>query len=88
MDLFINYATLAALFILTFGIVTQIRKVRVLNNANSISVVEVSLRFFASSMLVIKFYSVHDWFLIVGQTIFTSVYLYYLILVIQINRRA
>lgn len=87
MELFINYATLAALLALTMGIVLQIRKVVIRGNADTISVTEILLRFLASSMLVVKFIAVADLYLMLGQGIFTSSYLVYVILVLHTNRK-
>ena len=75
-----------AFAILSLGIVLQIRKIYLIKNAQSIAVWEVILRFLASSLLLVKFFGTYDLYLIIGQGIFTAIYLYYFVLVVRYKR--
>jgi len=83
MQLLINYGSMIAFAILSLGIVLQIRKIYLIKNAQSIAVWEVILRFLASSLLLVKFFGTYDLYLIIGQGIFTAIYLYYFVLVFK-----
>ncbi len=83
MQLLINYGSMIAFVILSLGIILQIRKIYLIRNAQSIAVWEVILRFLASSLLLVKFFGTRDLYLIIGQGIFTAIYLYYCMLVFK-----
>jgi hypothetical protein len=72
---------MVAFMILSLGIVLQIRRIYLVKNAKSIAIWEVVLRFVASSLLLVKFFGTYDLYLIIGQGIFTAIYLYYFVLV-------
>lgn len=77
---------MVAFAILSLGIVLQIRKIYLVKNAQSIATWEVILRFVASSLLLVKFFGTYDLYLIIGQGIFTAIYLYYFLLVVRYKR--
>lgn len=79
----INYALFIAFVILSGGVLLQTKKTYHTKSVKDISAAEVALRFVASIILLLKFFYTADSYLIVGQAIFTLIYLGYFLLVLK-----
>jgi len=86
MKLLIDYGSIIAFFILSVGIILQIKKVVSTRDVKGISIWEVGLRLLASILLLIKFFYTNDYFIIIGQSIFTLIYFCYFVVLYEYKR--
>ena len=84
-QLFIDYSLLVAFTITTIGIITQTVRIIKTKNVESISLIEVSLRLVVVTIFFVKYLTMNDIHLIIGQIILSAVFLWYFITLIVIK---
>ena len=66
---FLNWATVASFAVMAYGLAVQIRKIRKRRSVGDISLIEVTLRTTANTILLAKMVTTHDPFLITGSAL-------------------
>lgn len=84
---FIDYLVLLAILAIVVDVAFQISKVKEEHESRDISITGAVVRFVAASVLMAKFVLVKDWALIVGQTVFLVVFIYYLGVLIHYSHK-
>lgn len=84
---FIDWATFIAYVAFNLDMLFEIRKVLATRDSRDLSIPGMSIRLFAAALLLAKFTYIQDTYLIIGQTIFVTTILIYLILLVKYRRK-
>jgi uncharacterized protein with PQ loop repeat len=87
-NILIDYATIIALLALTLDILIQILHIWKRKSSLDISIKGATLRVAAATILLLKYVSIQEPFLLLGQAIFLSSYITYFILLIVYRKKA
>ncbi|MFA5926048.1 MAG: hypothetical protein WC831_03870 [Parcubacteria group bacterium] len=88
LPLIINYSALIAFSFFTIDIVVQIFHIHKIKSSRDISIKGSVIRAVAAYILLVKYYSVNDIFLEIGQTVFTLSLTAYLLMMIYYRKGA
>ncbi|MBI3632009.1 MAG: hypothetical protein HY225_00990 [Candidatus Vogelbacteria bacterium] len=83
MEWWMNAATILAYIFLTVGVIFQIRTAYRRKSADDIEIIEILGRSIAQMLIMWKMIVVSDVWLLVGHTIITVVYFFYVFLVVR-----
>jgi len=73
-----DYLVFAAFFLISIDIIFQITRVKHEHESRDISIIGAGLRLFASTVFLIKFILLSEFVLIIGQSIFLTIFGYYI----------
>ena len=79
-EFLINYATIAAFLLFCADLIYQLKQVPKTKDSSSVSTLGLAARATATIILLVKFISLNDLYLIGGQSIFSLLVLVYLAL--------
>lgn len=85
-DIILNYATIIAYIAFSLDVIFQIRRVYKRKSSLDVSWRGIGIRLIGSSVIFIKFLSVGDRALLIGQSIFVTVVVIYLIMAIYFSK--
>ena len=86
LQILIDYALIVAFIALTTDVIIQILHIIKRKSSRDISIKGCIIRSFGALVLLIKFFLLSDVYLVIGQTIFLSVYLTYFLLIIYYRK--
>jgi uncharacterized protein with PQ loop repeat len=82
----LDYGVLVAFFATSIDTLIQIKHVYKRKSSKDLSMLGCFIRLFAALIFTVKFYSTGDIYLIVGQTIFSTVYIIYFFMLLYYRR--
>ena len=78
----LDYAVLIAFFATSIDTLIQIRHIHRRKSSKDLSILGCSIRLFSALIFTVKFYTTGDIYLIIGQTIFSTVFIIYFIILL------
>jgi len=85
-ELIVNYATLVVFVLFLFDNLVQIRHIWKRKSSKDVSLRGASMRFVAALILLIKYSTINDIYLIIGQSLFSITFATYFILLVKYRK--